>query len=105
MTKDELVEAISADAKLSKKVAEAALDSFCAHVGAALYTGETISLRGFGTFATKYQAARIARNPRTGESIEVEPTVKATFRAGVGLRERLHARAAELQPPTTAAAA
>jgi integration host factor subunit beta len=52
-----------------------------------------IEVRGFGAFRLHWQAARIGRNPRTGERVEVQPKARIHFKPGIELRERVLASA------------
>ena len=56
----------------------------------ALAGGDRVELRGFGAFSVKLRPARIGRNPRTGESVEVDKKRVPFFRTGKELRERLN---------------
>jgi DNA-binding protein HU-beta len=87
MTKAELVERISRDAKISKKAAETALDSFMASVRDSLRRGKRVSLVGFGTFVVGRRAARNGRNPQTGETIKIKATRVPKFKAGKVLKD------------------
>ena len=87
MTKAELVERISKDAKISKKAAETALDSFMGNVRDALKKGKRVSLVGFGTFAVGRRAARNGRNPQTGEVIKIKAAKVPKFKAGKILKD------------------
>ena len=87
MTKAELVERISKDAKISKKAAETALDSFMGNVRDALKKGKRVSLVGFGTFAVGRRAARNGRNPQTGETIKIKAAKVPKFKAGKILKD------------------
>jgi DNA-binding protein HU-beta len=87
MTKAELAERISKDAKISKKAAETALDSFMASVRDSLRKGKRVSLVGFGTFAVGRRAARNGRNPQTGETIKIKATKVPKFKAGKVLKD------------------
>lgn len=87
MTKAELVERMSRDAKISKKAAETALDSFMANVRDALKKGKRVSLVGFGTFAVGRRAARNGRNPQTGETIKIKAAKVPKFKAGKILKD------------------
>ena len=87
MTKAELVERISKDAKISKRAAEAALNSFMASVRDSLRKGKRVSLVGFGTFAVGRRAARNGRNPQTGETIKIKATKVPKFKAGKVLKD------------------
>jgi DNA-binding protein HU-beta len=87
MTKAELVERMAKDAKISKRAAEAALNSFMANVRDSLRKGKRVSLVGFGTFAVGRRAARNGRNPQTGETIKIKATKVPKFKAGKVLKD------------------
>ncbi len=87
MTKAELVGRISKDAKISKRAAETALDSFMANVRNSLKKGKRVSLVGFGTFAVGRRAARNGRNPQTGETIKIKAAKVPKFKAGKTLKD------------------
>jgi len=60
-------------------------------ISSALSRGDRVELRGFGAFSVKRRAARVGRNPRTGESVHVAAKHLPYFKAGKDLRERLNA--------------
>jgi integration host factor subunit beta len=68
------------------KVMNAVLDE----IVAALARGDTVELRGFGTFAVKVHEARIGRNPRTGATVHVPERVFVLFRPGHEMRKRIN---------------
>ncbi len=70
------------DAKTTKVAARAALDSFLGSVVKTLKKGGRVSLVGFGTFSTSKRNARMGRNPKTGETIEIKAKRVARFKAG-----------------------
>ena len=80
MNKAELINAVAASADCSKKDAEAIIT-------AALTEGEKVQLVGFGSFEVKKRAARIGRNPKTKESIEIPASVVPVFKAGKALKD------------------
>lgn len=90
MNKQELVKAIVQDTGLTQGAALAALQSFEFNVSEALADGETVKLVGFGTFKTTERAAHTARNPATGEEIEVPAKTHVSFVAGKGLKEAIN---------------
>ncbi len=61
-------------------------------ISAALARGERVELRGFGAFSVKQRAARIGRNPRTGEAVQVATKRLPYFKTGKELRERLNSK-------------
>lgn len=87
MTKQELVAKMAADANISKKAAEDALNSFVGSVKKSLGKGEAVSLIGFGTFGVSKRNARKGRNPQTGAEINIPARTVPTFKAGKGLKE------------------
>ena len=72
---------------VSKKHAEEVVDFVFDTITAALKKGEEVSIAGFGVFAIRRSAARAARNPRTGEIVQVAASNKPKFRAGKALNE------------------
>ena len=87
MNKQELSEAMAASTGMTKKSCLAALEAMMAAVTKAVAAGDHVTLMGFGTFEAKDRAPRIARNPRTGESIALPSTRAAVFRPGDALRK------------------
>jgi DNA-binding protein HU-beta len=87
MTKAEFVARIAKDAKISKRAAEAALDSFVAGVRDSLKKGKRLSLVGFGTFSVGRRAAGNGRNPQTGEAIKIKAAKVPKFKAGKALKD------------------
>ncbi len=60
-------------------------------ISEALARGDRIELRGFGSFTVKERAPRVARNPRTGEAVQVPAKLRPHFKSGRELRRRLNA--------------
>jgi DNA-binding protein HU-beta len=89
MTKAELIEKIAAKAKISKKAANVAIDTFVSATTNALKKGERVALVGFGTFSVAKRKARTARNPRTGETINVPARRAPKFKAGRELKKAI----------------
>jgi len=87
MTKAELIEKIAAKAKISKKAANVAINTFVSATTNALKRGERVALVGFGTFSVAKRKARTARNPRTGETINVPARKAPKFKAGRELKK------------------
>jgi nucleoid DNA-binding protein len=71
MTKSDIVDVISASTGISRIETEAVVKGFMETVIAALRDGETIELRGFGTFKVVRRAQRVARNPKTNQEVVV----------------------------------
>ena len=87
MNKAELINAVAAAADVSKKDAEAVIAATLGTITAALQEGEKVQLVGFGSFEVKKRAARIGRNPKTKESIEIPASVVPVFKAGKALKD------------------
>jgi integration host factor subunit beta len=95
MTKSELIQKMSNQfPQLTQRDVEKAVDLVFDEITTALATGNRVELRGFGAFSVRYRDQRIGRNPRTGESVQVEGKYVPFFKAGKGLRERLNTDAA-----------
>jgi DNA-binding protein HU-beta len=86
MTKAELIEKMAARAKISKRAANIALDTFVESVTNALKRGDRVALVGFGTFTVAKRKARTARNPRTGEPVQVPAKRAPKFKPGRELK-------------------
>lgn len=71
MTKSQIVAKISDATGISKKETEIIVEGFIGVIIECLKSNDSIEIRGFGTFKNKIRDARVARNPRTGESIEL----------------------------------
>jgi DNA-binding protein HU-beta len=89
MTKVDLVSKISSDCELTKAAAEKALSSTLEGITAALKSGDSLTLVGFGTFSVANRAARKGRNPKTGEEIQISARKVVKFKAGKVLNESL----------------
>ncbi len=90
MNKQQLIKAIATDAGITQTAALAALNALQANIAATLQKGETVTLVGFGTFKARPQPARIARNPKTGDEVEVPAKNRVSFVAGKGLKEAIN---------------
>jgi integration host factor subunit beta len=91
MIKSELVQKISElNPELPFKDVERLVATIFDEITRALSDGQRVELRGFGAFSTKSRRARTGRNPRTGESVEVDPKRVPFFKCGKELRERLN---------------
>ena len=73
-----------------KKDLEKFTDIILNEIKRALRRGDRVELRGFGIFSTNVQKARISRNPKTGETVEVKQKQLPVFRTGKDLRSRLN---------------
>ncbi len=89
MNKSDLVDAVAADAGLTKADAAKAVDALFDAITGALKKGDEVRLVGFGTFAVSERAARTGKNPRTGEAIQIAASKQPKFKAGKGLKDAL----------------
>ena len=89
MNKADLVEGIMQHLSSTKAEAERALDAFTLAVASGLKKDQEVGIVGFGTFLVSRRAARIGTNPKTGEKIQLAPSVGVRFRAGKSLKESL----------------
>ena len=87
MKKAELISAIAARSGLSKKDSEKALTATFHAIEEALVSGEKVQLVGFGIFDVKNRAARMGRNPKTKEVIQIPATRTPQFKAGKALKD------------------
>ncbi len=87
MNKAELISAVAAAAEVSKKDAELVVSATLDTITEALKSGEKVQLVGFGSFEVKARAARIGRNPKTKESIEIPASKVPVFKAGKALKD------------------
>lgn len=90
MTKNNLVDIVYKSTDVEKQVIQKVFDSLILSLKESLEQGATIELRGFGTFEPRLRKGRsCARNPKTGETLKVDPHYVAAFRAGQELKEKL----------------
>ena len=87
VTLKHLAAAIAEDQELSKKKAEAILGDFVTHVTKHLKKGDRIRIGGLGILQVRKRAARMGRNPATGEPIQIKASKKVAFRAAKELKE------------------
>ena len=90
MTKAELVNEVAKSTQLTKKHAEIIVNTVFDSIVDSLRDGEKIELRGFGSFRIRQRGARIGRNPKTGEKVQVPPKKIPYFKPGKELRELLN---------------
>ena len=93
MTKSVLIEKISEKVGgLTIKQTEIVVETVFDTMKEALVKGDKIEIRGFGNFRLKNRRPRIARNPKTGEKVEVAGKRVLHFKAGKGLREAMNSK-------------
>lgn len=87
MTKVELIDKVAEGLGLPKREIEKMLEKLISTVQNALKAGEKVSVAGLGTFVVKEKKERLARNPKTGESVHVAAKKAPKFRPGKELKE------------------
>ena len=87
MNKSELIAVTAENTGLTKKDAERVLNAALDAITAAMVGGEKVQLSGFGTFDIKEREARIGRNPRTNETIDIPATAVPVFKPSKALRD------------------
>ena len=87
MNKAELINAAAEKTGLSKKDTEATITAAIEVITEALAQSEKVQLVGFGSFEVKSRAARIGRNPRTKQQIEIPASKTPVFKAGKALKD------------------
>ncbi|MEM9733631.1 MAG: integration host factor subunit beta [Pseudomonadota bacterium] len=91
MIKSELVQLIAEqNPHLYQRDVENIVNAILDEISEALANGDRVELRGFGAFSVKNRGARVGRNPRTGERVDVEEKWVPFFKTGKDLRERLN---------------
>lgn len=91
MTKSELVEKIvEANGILTRKESELAVNIVFDSMSEALKKGEKVEIRGFGSFTVRERDAREARNPKSGEVVDIPAKRTPFFKTGKELRERVN---------------
>lgn len=91
MIKSELVARLAeANPHLYQRDVERIVSTIFEEIANALARGDRVELRGFGAFSVKARPARMGRNPRTGEAVQVAKKYVPYFKTGKELRERLN---------------
>jgi DNA-binding protein HU-beta len=82
MNKAELIDVLTAKLNTDRRQATAAVENVVDTIVRAVHKGDSVTITGFGVFEQRRRAARVARNPRTGETVKVKPTSVPAFRPG-----------------------
>ena len=104
MTKANLVEEVTQAVELSRKDSETVVDIVFNSIVKSLRAGDKIEIRGFGSFRSRQRKARVGRNPKTGERVEVPPKTVPYFKPSKELKDLVNgdsvaAPAAQAAPP------
>ena len=89
MNKTELIAAVAEKTGMTKKDAERVINATVDTITEALVKGETVSMSGFGIFEVKAREARVGRNPRTKEAIQIPATRLPAFKASKALKDTI----------------
>lgn len=87
MNKTELIAAVSEKTGVSKKDCEKTISAMLDQVAESLAQGDKVQIVGFGSFEVKERQARIGRNPKTGEAVEIAASKAPVFKAGKALKD------------------
>ena len=87
MNKTELIAAVAEKVGMTKKDAERVVSATIETIEASLVKGEKVSISGFGIFEVKAREARVGRNPRTKETIQIPATRLPAFKASKALKD------------------
>ena len=91
MYKKDLVAAIAQKSDVTKKDAEKLVEAFIEVVSDELANGGKVQMVGFGTFEVAEREARVGRNPRNGETMEIAASRNPKFKAGKALKDKVNA--------------
>ncbi len=90
MNKSELIEALAEEVNLPLREASSAANTILEAMTDALARGDSIEIRGFGSFVVKEYQSYYGRNPKTGEKIKVAPKKLPFFKVGKELKEQVN---------------
>ena len=91
LTRMDLSEAVFREVGLSRNESAQLVESVLDHMSDALVSGETVKISSFGTFSVREKAARVGRNPKTGEEVPISPRRVLTFRPSHLMKARVSA--------------
>jgi integration host factor subunit beta len=96
MTKAELVEKVAVQINLTKKQTEVIVNTIFQSMTDSLAQGDKVELRGFGSFRIRERSARVGRNPKSGEKVNVPAKKVPFFKAGNDLKRMVDEKGLEL---------
>lgn len=91
LTRMDLSEAVFREVGLSRNESAQLVESVLQHMSDALVAGEQVKISSFGTFSVRDKAARMGRNPKTGDEVPISPRRVLTFRPSHLMRDRVAA--------------
>ncbi len=104
MNKSQLIDALAARLG-DRRTAASAVDGLLSTIVDTVKAGESVSLTGFGVFEARARAARVGRNPRTGQTVAVPAATVPAFRPGTGFKTAVGGTASAPSAPASTAAA
>jgi len=90
MNKSELIQAVAESADIPKATTAKVVDAILEHIKDSLAKGDQVTLIGFGTFTVRERAARVGRNPRTGERLDIKAASVPVFKPGKALKDAVN---------------
>lgn len=90
MNKTQLIQKIAENGNMTKKDAEVALKAVIDAISDTVAAGEKVQVSGFGSFDVKARDARMGRNPKTGEAVEIAASKRVVFSAAQVLKDKLN---------------
>jgi integration host factor subunit alpha len=91
LTRMDLSEAVFREVGLSRNESAQLVESLLMHLSDALVRGDTVKISSFGTFSVRDKAARVGRNPKTGQEVRIDPRRVLTFRPSHLTKDRVAA--------------
>ncbi|KMK67387.1 integration host factor subunit alpha [Puniceibacterium sp. IMCC21224] len=89
LTRMDLSEAVFREVGLSRNESAELVETVLSHMSDALVEGEQVKISSFGTFSVREKAARVGRNPKTGEEVPIQPRRVLTFRPSHLMKDRV----------------
>ncbi|MGR3496686.1 integration host factor subunit alpha [Citreimonas sp.] len=89
LTRMDLSEAVFREVGLSRNESADLVEAVLQHMSDALVQGEQVKISSFGTFSVRDKAARVGRNPKTGEEVPIQPRRVLTFRPSHLMKDRV----------------
>jgi DNA-binding protein HU-beta len=90
MNKQDLIDAVASEVGIAKSAAEEAINAFLDTVTNAVVEGDAVQLIGFGSFSMGARAARVGRNPKTGEPLHIAASKTVKFTAGKAFKDAVN---------------
>ena len=91
LTRMDLADAVHSQVGLSRNESADLVESVLGHVSDALVAGQSVKISSFGTFSVREKAARVGRNPKTGQEVPIHPRRVLTFRLSHLMKDRVAA--------------